>query len=173
MVNRGNIRLYIDEQVLESRCDEGPAQRGAQCIYSDLCIESMMMLKTLYKLGYRQTEGFVRSLFELIGWPEVWVLSYSQLNRRAHESQIAAYEIPHSSGPLHITVDSTGVKVYGEGEWKVRKHGWSKRRIPTRRDRRWRKLHIGVDPDTHFIHAHTLTENSADDAGQVDIGSSA
>lgn len=161
LVNRGNIRLYIDEQVLESWYDDSPAQRGAQYIYSDLCIESMMMLKTLYKLGYRQTEGFVSSLFELIGWPEVWVPSYSQLNRRAHELQIAAYEIPASSGSLHITVDSTGVKVYGEGEWKVRKHGWSKRRT-------WRKLHIGVDPDTHFIHAHTLTENSADDAGQIE-----
>ena len=161
LVNRGNISLYIDEAVLESWYDDSPPHRGGQFIYSDLCIESMMMLKTLYRLGYRQTEGFVKSLFEFIGWPEVWVPSYSQLNRRAGQLQIAAYEVPTSSGPLHITVDSTGVKVYGEGEWKVRKHGWSKRRT-------WRKLHIGVDPDTHFIHAHTLTDNSADDAGQVE-----
>ncbi|MEM7361381.1 MAG: IS5 family transposase, partial [Pseudomonadota bacterium] len=149
------------EQVLESWYDDSPLQRGGQYVYSDLCIETMMMLKTLYKLGYRQTAGFVSSLFELLGWPEVWVPSYTQLNRRAHELQIAAYEIPAVCGPLHIAVDSTGVKVYGEGEWKVRKHGWSKRRT-------WRKLHLGVDPDTHYIHAHTLTENSADDASQVE-----
>ena len=168
LVNRGNISLYIDEQVLESWYDDSPNQRGGQYVYSDLCIEVLMMLKTLYKLGYRQTEGFVKSLFALIGWGELWIPSYTQLNRRAHELQIAAYEIPSGSDPLHITVDSTGLKVYGEGEWKVRKHGWSKHRIPTRRDRRWRKLHIGVDPETHFIHAHTLTDNSADDAGQVE-----
>ena len=63
--------------------------------------------------------------------------------------------------PLHLVVDATGLKVYGEGEWKVRQHGWNKRRT-------WRKLHLGVDEATGEIVAQTLTTNSQDDAGQVE-----
>ena len=65
------------------------------------------------------------------------------------------------TGPIDVVVDSTGLKVFGEGEWKMRKHGKSKRRT-------WRKLHLAVNPDTHEIEAETLTENSCDDASQVD-----
>ena len=59
-----------------------------------------------------------------------------------------------------MVVDSTGLKVYGEGEWKVRQHGWSVHRT-------WRKLHVGVNEATGEIVAETLTENSVDDASQV------
>ena len=62
---------------------------------------------------------------------------------------------------IHIVVDSTGLKVLGEGEWKVRKHGVSKRRT-------WRKLHLGVDEETGIIHAVCLTKNDVDDADQVE-----
>ena len=86
--------------------------------------------------------------------------SFSQLNRRFRVMDILPFDIP-KSGPITIAIDSTGVKVYGEGEWKCRKHGWSKRRT-------WRKLHLGVDPDTGFIHCHTTTTNSESDESQID-----
>ena len=70
-------------------------------------------------------------------------------------------DVRKHDGPIDVVVDSTGMKVFGEGEWKTRKHGISKRRT-------WRKLHLAVNPDTHEIEAETLTENSCDDASQVD-----
>ena len=74
--------------------------------------------------------------------------------------EIAPFAIPEN-GSITIAIDSTGVKVYGEGEWKCRKHGWSKRRT-------WRKLHLGVDPETNFIHCHTTTTNAESDESQID-----
>lgn len=160
LVNRGNITLYFDESVLDSWYDKGPVQKGGQFIYSDLCIETLMMLKTLFRLPYRQTEGFARSFLKLLGIEELKVPSYTQINRRAATLGIEPFNIP-PSGSLHIAIDSTGVKIHGEGEWKVRKHGYSKRRT-------WRKLHLGVDPKTGFIYAHTLTENNVDDGSQLE-----
>jgi hypothetical protein len=69
--------------------------------------------------------------------------------------------VKNTTQSVHVVVDSTGVKVFGEGEWKVRQHGWSKRRT-------WRKLHLAVDEATGEILAETLTTNSFDDASQVD-----
>ena len=85
----------------------------------------------------------------------VRVPSYSQICRKAATPDVVPYQIP-MSGLVVIAIDSTGLKVYGEGEWKVRKHGHSKRRT-------CRKLHIGVDAETGFIHCHTLTFNNEDD----------
>jgi hypothetical protein len=91
---------------------------------------------------------------------DLQVPSYTQLCRRAKHIDIEAYKIPKQEG-LILAIDSTGLKVYGEGEWKVRKHGYSKRRT-------WRKLHLGVDPSTGFIHCSTLTENDIDDGAQLE-----
>ena len=160
LVNRGDITLYFEESILEDWYDDGPVQKGGQFVYSDLCIETLMMLKTLFRLPYRQTEGFARSLLQLMEIGDLDVPCYSQLNRRAAALSIEPFAIP-ASGPLHIAIDSTGIKIYGEGEWKVRKHGYSKRRT-------WRKLHLGVDPKRGFLYAHTLTENNVDDGSQLE-----
>lgn len=161
LVQRGNITLYFEESVLEGWYDAGPVERGGQFVYSDVCIESLLMIKTVFKLAYRQTQGFAGSLLRLMGIEGLSVPCYSQINRRAAVLNIEPFKVP-ASGPLHITIDSTGVKIFGEGEWKVRKHGYSKRRT-------WRKLHLGVDPDSGFIHAHTLTENNVDDGSQLEL----
>lgn len=160
LVNRGNITLYFDEAVLDQWYDDGPAQRGAQYEYSDLCIETLLMLKVVFKLGYRQTEGFAKGLLKLMCQDEFRVPSYSQIQRRSQSIEIPGYRIPKSS-LITLVIDSTGLKIYGEGEWKVRKHGVSKRRT-------WRKLHLGCDPRTGFIHCHVLTDNATDDASQLE-----
>jgi hypothetical protein len=158
LVKRGNITLYFDEQVLKQWYSDEPAQRGAQEVYSDRCIEAILMLKVVFKLAYRQVQGFAQSLLQLLGL-DLQVPSYSQINRRGRLLMVEPFGVP-PSGPIVLVVDSTGIKVYGEGEWKVRKHGWSKRRT-------WRKLHLGVDPKTGFIHCHTLTTNQVSDAAQL------
>jgi len=160
LVNRGDITIYFSEDVIDEWYSDQPNQRGAQLIYSDLCIETHLMLKVVFKLAYRQTQGFAQSLLKLMDLPDLSVPSYSQICRRAATLDVASYRIP-KSGPIVIAIDSTGLKVYGEGEWKVRKHGYSKRRT-------WRKLHLGVDAETGFIHCHTMTLNDVDDGSQLE-----
>ena len=156
--NRGSLTLWIDEDCPEWWYDDGPVQRGGQYEYSDKCIECLLILKVVFGLAYRQTQGFAESILELLGL-EVVTPSYSQINRRARDLAIDL-KVP-SSGSIHLVADSTGLKVFGEGEWKVRKHGYTKRRT-------WRKLHLGVDEATGMIHAVCLTKNDVDDAAQVE-----
>lgn len=158
--NRGNVTFIIDDEVIQNWYSAAPAQRGAQQIYSDICIEAIMMIKTVFRLPYRQARGFVVGLLKLMDLGKLQVPSFTQVNRRFRVLDIDAFEIP-ASGSITIAIDSTGVKVYGEGEWKCRTHGWSKRRT-------WRKLHLGVDPETGFIHCHTTTTNSESDESQVE-----
>ena len=158
LVNRGNITIYFSDEAIESWYDDGPVQRGGQFVYSDLCIETLLMLKVVFKLAYRQTQGFAESLLTLMNI-DLAVPCYSQIQRRSKELEVDGYAIP-KTGSIDIVIDSTGLKVFGEGEWKVRKHGWSKRRV-------WRKLHLGCDPKAGFIHCFTLTDNATDDASQL------
>ena len=163
--NRGSITLYFDDELINywyaDPVDEnGERKPGAQTIYSDRCVESIMMLKSVFQLPYRQVVGFTKILLKLMQIEDLKMPSYTQLCRRVADLKIEPYKVP-KGGPVHIAFDSTGVKVYGEGEWKVRKHGISKRRT-------WRKLHIGADAETGFIPCHTLTLNDVDDASQLD-----
>ena len=157
--NRGNITFYIDEEVIEHWYSNAEPQQGAQEVYSDRCIEAIMMIKTVFKQPYRQARGFTKGLLQLMDLEALRVPSYTQINRRFRTLDISPFAIPEN-GSITIAIDSTGVKVYGEGEWKCRKHGWSKRRT-------WRKLHLGVDPETNFIHCHTTTTNAESDESQV------
>lgn len=153
---RGSITLWIDEDVLRVWKAAPPAvrRRGAQKQYSDGAIECLLTVKSVYHLAYRQTEGFAASLSKLLG-VALPIPDYSTLNRRA---QALSVTLPTSEKErIHMVLDSTGLKVYGEGEWKVRQHGYSKRRT-------WRKLHLGVDEATGEIEAELLTEAGVDDA---------
>ncbi|KAA6318945.1 hypothetical protein EZS27_031106 [termite gut metagenome] len=101
--------------------------------------------------------GFIQSLFFLMGKNYFTVPDYSTLCRRQKSLPIEIKSRLESGEKLAIGIDSTGLKVYGEGEWKVRKHGWSKHRT-------WRKLHICIDLDTQEILSVELTGNEEDDA---------
>lgn len=99
----------------------------------------MLTLKAVYHLPLRATEGLMRSVLTLLG-VELPVADFSTLSRRARTLavQLPVREVNATTAPLHLVVDSTGLKVYGEGEWKVRQHGWSYYRT-------WRKVHVGLD----------------------------
>ncbi len=154
LIERGSLTIWITPEVLEQWNDSRPAQRGGQYQYSDMAIEALLTLKHLLKLPYRATQGFARSLFGLLEI-EVEVPDYTTLNRRAKTLSVQLHE---GQEPVHhLVLDSSGLKVYGEGEWKVRQHGASKRRT-------WRKLHLSVDPETHQIVTELLTKNNVDDA---------
>lgn len=161
LVRRGSITLWISEDVITGWKAKPPEKRkrGGQYEYSDLAIESLLLLKSIYHLPLRQAEGFAGSLFELMG-VSVKVPNYTTLSRRAVGLKVA---LPRSSQePIHVVLDSTGLKVYGEGEWKVRQHGYSKRRT-------WRKLHLAVDEKSGEIQATVLSEAGLDDAAAVSL----
>lgn len=160
LTNRGDFTLYFTEEAEANWYDKGPKQKGAQYVYSDLCMESLAMLKVVFSLPYRQLRGFAQSILMMMRLDELDVPSYTQICRRIKHLDVDI-EVPSKGGPITVVIDSTGLKIYGEGEWKVRKHGVSKRRT-------WRKLHLGCDPETGFIHCCTLTKNDVDDASQLD-----
>ena len=119
-------------------------RRGRQQTYSAAAIQACLTLKVLFGLPLRQTTGFVESLLKLVGLD--WSIpDFSTLCRRQKTLSVA---IPYkgSAGPLHLLVDSTGIKAEGEGEWNARKHGGSKRRL-------WRKIHIGIVVGNHELMA--------------------
>lgn len=126
--------------------------------YTDLVIETALTLKALFRLGFRQSQGLLSSILRLLD-VERAVPNFSTLCRRQKTLSVAL-GAARADQPRHLVIDSTGLKVYGEGEWKVRQHGWSKRRT-------WRKLHLGVDEATGEVVAMTLTDNATDDAAMV------
>jgi IS5 family transposase len=158
LVRRGSLTIWVDKQALRDWNYRGPAQWGGQYVYSDAAIQCLLTLRAVFHLPLRATQGMARSVFELIGL-DLEVPHYSTLSRRAADLSVDLSR--KSKGPLHLVLDSTGLKVYGEGEWKVRKHGYSKRRT-------WRKLHLAIDAETHEIQAVAVTEAKVDDAEEVD-----
>jgi len=155
---RGSLTFWLDESVLEGWIvPELSGKRGASVWYSDLAMMTMATVKAVYRLAGRQCQGFLESIFELMGI-ELSVPDHSTLSRRLSRLTVALPVVP-KEGARHVVVDSTGVKVYGEGEWKTRQHGISKRRT-------WRKLHLGVDEATGEILAAVVTTNDVHD-GEV------
>ena len=131
---------------------------GGQPNYSDLAITTALMLRAVFRLALRQTEGLIGSILHLLGL-ELPVPDHSTIGRRARTVKLPTR--PHPNGePLHLLVDSTGLKLGGPGEWLLEKHGTKKRRS-------WRVLHLGMDATSDRIVAATLTDRGVDDATQV------
>lgn len=160
LVQRGNITVWIcDEAIANWYSSEKTGRRGSPSTYSEVAIQACLMMRNLFKLGLRQTQGFVNSLMKMSGI-ELNAPDYTTLSRRLSGLRIdlGAKDL---ADQLHVVVDSTGVKVYGEGEWKVRTHGWQKRRT-------WRKLHLCIDARTQQILSVETTENNVDDADKLE-----
>jgi hypothetical protein len=156
LVNRGSLTLWFEDSQIERwHQPERAGYRGSPMTYSDVAIQCGLTIREIFKLTLRSTKGFLISLVKLLGIP-LQVPDYSTLCRRQQTLSVA---LPRSTArqPRHLVVDSTGLKVYGEGEWKVRQHGVGKRRT-------WRKLHIAVDAQSQEDVAVELTANCVGDA---------
>lgn len=143
LIKRGSINFWFPQNMIECwKSNNFVKQRGGQEKYSDIAIRTCLIIRSRYNLTLRATQGFVQSFFEIQNI-DLKVPNYTRLSRRAKNLNI---EIPKSkkNESINVVVDSTGFKIYGEGEWKVRQYGYSKRRT-------WTKLHIGVNPQTHEI----------------------
>lgn len=155
LVNRGKITFWFSEDIADSWYATPSGRPGAQPIYSDQAIETLSVLRFKFGLKLRCTQGFAESLVELMGL-ELEIPDYTTLCRRLGKIPAKLEKAVKSGKPIHVVIDSTGLKVYGEGEWKVRQHGYSKRRT-------WRKLHLAVDESNSQIVAVVLSDNSFKD----------
>src|SRR4051794_27230677 len=168
---RGSLTVWFSDEAIEAWKATPRTSRGGQSEYSDLAILTALTFKAVFRLAYRQTEGLIGSVIGLLGL-DLAVPDHSTLCRRAETLEVprpkprgagaddAAGGADGGAEPLHLLVDSTGLKLIGAGEWLVEKHG-------TKRRRSWRKMHLGVDADTGRIVGATLTDRDEDDAAQV------
>lgn len=154
---RGALDVWVDKQALEQWYAKPNGKRGAQEIYSDFAIILTLQFGAVFGQCLRQTEGFAVSLFRLMNIA-LEVPNFSTLSRRGETVEVTLPK--DEKEKVRLVVDSTGLKVYGEGEWKVRKHGWGKHRI-------WMKLHLAVDLDTGELRAVELTGNNTHDSAVV------
>ena len=155
LVKRGSLTLWFEEEAINKwNAVERSGKKGSPYKYADIAILCMLTLKAVYRLPLRATEGFVQSIIEWLGL-SIKAANYSTLCRRQKKLEIPLHRYSPKE-TLHAVFDSTGLKIFGEGEWKVRQHSYSKRRT-------WRKLHLGIDESSKEIVAVELTTNNVGD----------
>jgi transposase len=156
---RGSLTLWVTDEVMGGWRAGPRLTPGGQAYFSDLGIETGLMLRLAFHLPLRQTEGLMSSIFgQLV--ISLKAPDHTTLSRRAKDLKSISFGCPLPEGPLDLLIDSTGLKVYGAGEWLQEKHG-------ARAKRTWRKLHLAVDANTGMIMASTLTEKEMGDPSQV------
>ena len=152
LVQRGDVTLWLAPEAITTRASAGVGRRGGQLQYSDLAIETALTLRLLFHLPLRQTEGFVTSIFSMLGL-DLSAPDHTTLARRGQHLDLT---LRGASAGAHLIVDSTGLSIVGEGEWAAAKYGGRGRRG-------WKKLHRGVDRSGVIV-AQALTEGHVDDA---------
>jgi hypothetical protein len=156
LINRGRLTIWFDDHAIAAwRNTEPAAGPGAPRTYSDLAIECALVFKSVYHLSLRAAQGFISSVVELMQLP-LPIPDYSTVSRRQGALQIHLSPTL-SRGPRHVVIDATGLRVYGVGEWRMRKHRVSRRRT-------WRKLHLGIDESTKEIVAVEFTRSRMHDS---------
>ena len=154
---RGSLTVWFSDAAIAAWKAERRTTRGGQSRYSALTIATALTLKSVFRLALRQTEGLIGSIIALLGLDLV-VPDHTTLSRRAENLDVARAR--SGSGPVHLLVDSKGLKLCGSGEWLLEKHGTKTRRA-------WPKLHIAVDADTGQIATAALTTSDVGDGSQV------
>lgn len=154
LVQRGSLTFLIDPKIMKSLVPKIKKGRGRPLEFSNQFIEMLLLIKIQYKMPYRMLEGFTRSLLEQMK-RFAKVPTYSLTCKRAKQ---LAFCLPKLSSrqPTTVIVDATGIKVQGEGEWKVKVHGKG-------RPRKWIKIHVAIDARTQEIVGEIVTESSVDD----------
>jgi len=156
LVNRGSITFWFDENAIDKWYSrEGSRTPGRPETYSDDAIRCGLLIKAVFRTALRALQGFIGSLIKILGLDLVCP-HYSVFSRRAKGLRIPLRRLLKPGEKLNVIFDSTGVKVFGEGEWKVRKHGYSKRRT-------WRKVHVGMCADSGQVVVSAMTSNNVSD----------
>jgi hypothetical protein len=156
---RGNLTIWFTDEAIAAWRAAPRTTWGGQPWYSPLAILTALTLRAVFRLALRQTEGLIGSILRLLGL-ELAVPDHSTLSRRAATLEVPRPRSSPGAGPVHLLVDSTGLRLCGPGEWLVEKHG-------SRRRRSWKKLHLATDADSGRIVASALTDHDGDDGSQV------
>jgi hypothetical protein len=156
--DRGDITIWFNQEAIDAWTPPTNAKRGGQPVYSDLAIETALTLRLLFHLPLRQTEGFLGSILKLMGIDHPCP-DHTTLSRRNRTIEVRRHLNHLPDGPLSFVVDSTGLKICGQGEWHTHKHGVKYRK-------RWKKLHLGVD-ENGWILASKITDGHHQDPSQV------
>src|SRR5918993_289607 len=161
---RGSLTVWFSADAIEGWRAAPRTTRGGQPWYSERAILTALTLRAVFRLALRQTEGLIGSIMHLLGL-DLPVPDHTTLSRRAATLEVprprsSSPDADRRAEPVHLLVDSTGLKLCGPGEWLVEKHG-------TKARRSWRTLHLGRDADTGQIVAATLTTHDVDDGSQV------
>ena len=156
---RGSLTVSFTDAAIKDWRAAPRTTPGGQPCYSPLALLTALTLRAVFRLALRQTEGLIDSILGLPGL-ELRVPDHSTLSRRAKTLEVPRPR-PHRSGePLHLLVDSTGLRLCGAGEWLLEKHG-------TKTRRSWRKLHIGLDAGSGQVVAASLTAKEVDDGAEI------
>ncbi|KKK96481.1 hypothetical protein LCGC14_2662330, partial [marine sediment metagenome] len=148
LVKRGSLTFFIDQECLQPP-SKSRLKRGRPRLFTHPLIQLLLLLKIQYRMTYRTLEGFAKSMLPLIK-QDVALPTYSLICKRAPELEAILPKLSRRR-PQVIILDATGIKVSGEGEWKVKIHGKSKRR-------KWIKVHIAVDAKTQEILQLEITD---------------
>ncbi|CAA9322281.1 MAG: Transposase [uncultured Gemmatimonadaceae bacterium] len=154
---RGGLTVWFTAEAIAAWRAEPRTGRGGQPRYSALAITTALTLRAVFRLALRQAEGLIGSILALLGL-DLASPDHTTLSRRAETLEVPRPRCGRE--PVHLLVDSTGLRLCGPGEWLVEKHG-------ARTRRGWRKLHLATDADTGRIVASALTDKDADDGSRV------
>ncbi len=155
---RGDLTIWVTPEAIAGWTPARSGRRGRPSRHSDLAIEAGLMLRLAFGRPWRQTEGRLGSLMRLLGL-DLPAPDHTTFSRRSADLEVAS-ALVRTDGPVTVVIDSTGLKMFGKGEWHLEKHGGQARRS-------WRKLHLAVNPDTGEILASELTSNEEGDASLV------
>jgi hypothetical protein len=163
LVNRGKLTLFITKDFADTWYIEydkdTPRARGGQAKYSEAAITSLLSLRFIFKLPLRAMEGLAQSLVEIAG-VDIDVPDYSTLSIKLRDMKIKLPPVCKDSGGGYVaSLDSTGVKIHGQGEWNRKKHSQKDRR-------QWVKMHLIIDNDTMQILG---VEATADDVHDSEV----
>jgi len=154
LIKRGALTAWFDDRAHEKWKERPDGRRGRPRVYSDDAIQCVLIFRAVYQLPLRADQGLVQSMFAMMGL-ELVCPNYTTLCRRAKTLTVKLPKLKRGEG-LHLLFDSTGLKIYGSGEWMARKHGLAKRRG-------WKKLHIGLCAETQMVVVAGLSDQGLAD----------
>jgi hypothetical protein len=155
---RGDLTVWVTAEAIEAWTPANTGRRGRPQRYSEMVVETGLMLRLAFGRPWRQTEGMLTSILRMLGL-DLPVPDHTTFSRRSVDMAVAK-AVRTATSPVNVVIDSTGLKVFGAGEWQREKHGGKGHRT-------WRKLHLAVVPDTGELLASELTTTQDGDASQV------
>ncbi len=153
LVNRGSLNIWIDQATQKQWITKGKTRGRPR--FSSHVIELGWILKAVYQLSLRALQGFLQSIVELMNL-SLEIPHYTLFCKRAREISYSTRKLSNKR-PVDLVIDASGIKVYGEGEWKVKVHGTSKQA-------KWLKLHVGMDPSSQEIITFKVTNGYVSDS---------